>query len=95
MSEKEQYYKKMQAQLDEWKADLDKLKAKARKAEAITRIEAEKNIKEIEIKIEAGQSKLNELKGASDEAWEALKSGFESAWSSIKSGIKDAASKYK
>jgi len=95
MNEKELYNQKMQAQLDEWKADLDKLKARASKAEANTKLEANKKIKELEGKIEVGQTKLNEMKGASGEAWDSLKSGFETAWNSIKSGFEDAASKYK
>lgn len=95
MHEKELYNQKMQAQLDEWKAELNLLKAKAKKAEADSKLEADKKINELEGRIEEGQTKLNELKEASDEAWESVKSGFDAAWSSLKSGFEDAASKLK
>jgi hypothetical protein len=54
-----------------------------------------KEIKEIETKIEEGQTKLKELAEASGEAWESLKDGVNSAMDSLKSGIGDATSKFK
>jgi multidrug resistance efflux pump len=95
VSEKDLYRQKMQAQLDEWKAELDKIKAKAKKADADAKIQADKNIKELEGKIEDGQAKLKELADASGDAWVSLKGGVEDAWKSLKSGFEDAASKYK
>ncbi|SRR6056297_1713147 len=95
MSEKELYQQKKQAQLDEWKAEVDKLKAKASGASADTQMELNKQIEALEGKIEEGQSKLAEIADASEDAWESIKDGVESAWDSMKSAFSDAAAKFK
>jgi len=95
MSEKELYQQKKQDQLDEWKAEVDKLKAKASGASADTQMELNKQIEALEGKIEEGQSKLAEIADASEDAWESIKDGVESAWDSMKSAFSDAAAKFK
>ncbi len=95
MNEKELYQQKKQARLDEWKAEVDKLKAKAEGASADAQLELKKEIKAVEIKIEEGNSRLNEIAGASDEAWEALKDGVNPTWDSMQSAFDEALSKFK
>ena len=95
MSDKEIYLQKMRAQLDEWKADVDKLKAKASKASADARLERNKQIEVLENKIDDGKRKLSELSRAGEDAWESLKEGVETAWGSLKSAVSDAAAKFK
>lgn len=95
MSEKELYQQKKQAQLDEWKAEVDKLKAKASGASADAQLEMNKHIKVLESKIEEGKAKLSELAKTGEDAWESIKDGMESAWGSLKSAVSDAASKFK
>ncbi|SHK14625.1 hypothetical protein SAMN05216369_0666 [Marinobacter antarcticus] len=95
MSDKELYRQKRQAQLDEWRAEVDKLKARASGASANTQLEMNKKIKSLESKIEEGKAKLSELSDASDDAWESLKDGVESAWDTLKSSVGDAAAKFK
>lgn len=95
MNEKELYRQKRQAQLDEWKAGIYKLKAKASGASADAQLELNKQIRALEGKIEEGKSKLAEIADASDDAWESLKDGVESAWDSMRSAFSDAAAKFK
>lgn len=95
MSEKELYQQKRQAQLDEWKAEVDKLRAKASGASADTQLALNAQIKALEGKIEEGKAKLAELAEASDDVWESIKEGVESSWDSLKSAFRDAASKFK
>lgn len=80
MSMKESYEKKLQAQLDEWSADIDKLKAKADKAEANVQIAYYKQVDELRSMQKAASQKLAELKGAGDDAWEELKASIEKTW---------------
>jgi hypothetical protein len=47
MGMKEAYQKKLQAQLDEWNAEIEQLKAKADKAEAESQLEYYKKIEEL------------------------------------------------
>lgn len=95
MSMKETYEQKLQAQLDEWGAEIDKLKAKAAKAEADAQLEYYKQIEELRSMQEAANAKLAELKAAGDDAWEDLKAGIESAWDSLGTALKSASSRFK
>ncbi|GJQ58993.1 MAG: hypothetical protein D8M57_02610 [Candidatus Scalindua sp. AMX11] len=95
MDDKELYQQKKQAQLDEWKAEIDKLKAKASGASADVQLEMNKQIKTIESKVIEGKKKLSELAEAGEDAWESIKEGVESAWNSLKSAVSDAAAKFK
>ncbi len=94
MSNKEAYEQKLQAQLDEWTADIDKLKAKADQAEAGAKIDYDKQIEELRSMKDASKEKLEELKNAGDDAWEDLKTGIDSAWDTMGNAIKSATSKF-
>ncbi len=94
MSDKDLYLQKCKAQLDQWKAEVDKLKAKASKASAEAQLEVNKQVGNIETRIEQGQKKLSELSETTDEAWATLKEGAESAWDSLSSAVSDAAKKF-
>lgn len=94
MSDKKAYEKKMQAQIDEWSAELDKLRAKAAQADADARIELNEKIDDASSKIDAANEKLSELKDAGDDAWEDLKTGMEGAWSSLGSAVQAAKSRF-
>lgn len=95
MSMKEAYEKKLQSQLDEWNAEIDKLKAKADRAEADAQLEYYKEIEDLRSMQQAANSKLVELKSSSDDAWEDIKAGADSAWDSLGRAIKSAASRFK
>ena len=95
MSDKDLYQQKMQAQLDEWKAEIAKLKAKASGTSADAQIEMNKQIKALESQTEQNKAKLSELAKTGEDAWESLKEGIESAWDSLKSAVNDTAAKFK
>lgn len=94
MSKKEAYQEKLQSQLDEWSADIDKLKAKAESAEADAKLEYHKQIDELREMQDSAGKKLKELKASGDDAWEDLKAGMDSAWDSFSSAIKSATSRF-
>ena len=95
MNMKEAYEQKLQAKLDEWGAEIDKLKAKADNAEADAQLEYYKRIEELRTMQESATNKLAELRDAGDDAWEDLKAGIESAWDSLGSALKSASSRFK
>lgn len=95
MSMKEAYEKKLQSQLDEWSAEIEKLKAKADSAEADAQLEYYKQIEELRTMQEHAKNKLSELKEAGDNAWEDLTAGIDNAWSSMNEAIKSATSRFK
>jgi hypothetical protein len=81
--------------LNEWQAEVDKLKAKASGASADVQLELNNEIEGLEVKIAEGKTKLAEIADASEDAWESIKDGVESAWDSMKSAFSDAAAKFK
>jgi vacuolar-type H+-ATPase subunit I/STV1 len=78
MGMKEEYEQKLQAQLNEWSAEINKLKAKADGAEADAQLEYYKKIEGLQAMQESVNNKLAELKDASDDAWVDLKAGIDS-----------------
>lgn len=95
MSMKTAYEKKLRAQLDEWSADIDKLKAKVKGAEADAQLQYNEEIAKLQSMRDRADTKLSELEAAGDSAWEDLKSGVESAWDSLAVAVKSASSRFK
>lgn len=95
MSMKESYEKKLQAQLDEWSADIDKLKARADKAEANVQIAYYKQVDELRSLQKTASQKLADLKDAGDDAWEELKASIEKTWDKLGHELKSAISRFK
>lgn len=94
MNSKKAYKQKIQSQLDEWNAEIDKLKAKANSASADAQLEYNKQIKEIHQRQEMAEQKLNELEKASEGAWQEIKTGMNEAMDALENSIKSAASRF-
>ena len=94
MSEKQAYEKKLEAQLDAWSADIDKLKAKAEKAEADAQLEIERRIDDLQAMRDAAADKLTELKNASDGAWQDFRAGIDEAWDALGEAMRSARSRF-
>jgi uncharacterized coiled-coil DUF342 family protein len=95
MNMKESYRQKLQAQLDQWSAEIDKIKARADKADADVKLEYSEQIEDLRVKQQAAKEKLAGLLSASDDAWEDLKAGVESAWLTLGEAIDRAAARIK
>ena len=95
MSMKDAYIQKIEAQLEEWKSEIDKIKAKADKADAEAKLEYYEQIEELRTKQQAAQEKFTQLKDAGEDAWEDLKAGVELAGVSLAEAIKSASSRFK
>jgi len=95
MNDKELYRQKYQAQLDEWKADVARLKAKAAGASAEAQIELNKHLKELEHRMQDAGARLADLAAASEETWDAARKKAESTWGALKAGVSAAAAKLK
>ena len=77
MSNNEAYEKKMEAQIEEWEAELSKLKAQSKQKSADAEIEYNKRMKELEAKKEEANDKLADIKSAGSESWEDMKDGMQ------------------
>jgi nucleotide-binding universal stress UspA family protein len=89
------YQEKVEAQLKEWGAKIDELKAKAEKSKADLKSKYEKQIGDLQAKQTAVQQKLRELKESGEEAWEGLKTGFEKSLDESKDAFDRTISKFK
>jgi hypothetical protein len=89
------YEEKLDAQLEEWNAQIALLKARADKAKAGAKIEYYKTIEGLQRGHDEARTKLDDLKAAGDETWEDLKTGAEKAWDEVKAAFNRAASKFK
>jgi len=95
MKNREEYIDQMTAQLKEWSRKIDELEFKARAAKADARITYENRLKDMKNKRESVQTRLQELKGAGNEAWESMTIGVEAAWEEFKHAFTEAKDKFK
>jgi len=89
MSERDAYVKKLQAKLEEWDAEIDKLQAKMKGAQADAQRNYEAQLNELRTMRKETLEKMEEVRGASEGAWQDMQTGLEKAWT----GLQDAFSK--
>jgi len=89
MSERDAYVKKLEAKLEEWDAEIDKLQAKMKGSQADALRNYEEHLKELRAMRKDTLEKMEEVRGASEGAWQDMKAGVEQAWT----GLQDAFSK--
>ena len=94
MTEKEAYEKKQQARLDEWTAEIDKLKAKAKQADADARLKIEEDLKKAEAIKGNIEDRLTKLKSSAGDAWEDIRDGVDAAANSLTSSLRSAAARF-
>lgn len=80
---KEAHQAKVEAQLKEWRAQLEVLQAKAAQAGADARIEIGKHAADLRELDASGRQHLEELKTASAAAWEQVRTGVEDKWNRL------------
>lgn len=95
MSTRDEYVRKMQAKLEEWNADIDKLAAKTSEVSAEVRSEYREQIAALKEKQAAALQKIEEVQKSGENAWKDLKSGIELAWSAIGEAIDSVKSRFK
>ena len=92
---REAYLQRLGAQFEEWKPEIDRLKAKAEKAAADVKVEYSKLIEDLQARQKSARAKLEELRASSGGAWEEVKTGIEGAWKEMEKALKAAVSKFK
>lgn len=83
MNTKDAYKQKIESELELVQAELEVLKSKAKNATADMQISYNKEIEAIEKNYSIVQSKLRELSGVGEGAWEHLKTDIENSWDSL------------
>jgi outer membrane murein-binding lipoprotein Lpp len=95
MKSREEHIDQLAAQLKEWSAKIDELGSKASAARADVKTGYENQIRQLKDKRDGAMQKLQELKGASAEAWDILKAGAETSWADLKKAVTAASEKFK
>jgi outer membrane murein-binding lipoprotein Lpp len=95
MKSREEYIDKLASQLKEWSAKIDELESKASAAKAGVKSGYENQIRQLKDKRDIATKRLQELKGASADAWDALKAGAEAAWADLNKSVTAAKEKFK
>jgi nucleotide-binding universal stress UspA family protein len=87
-SEKKKAYQgKIEAQLKEWGAKIEEVKAKAEKSKAELKMKYEKQVEDLRAKQDVVQKKLQELRESGEDAWEGLKTGTEKSLDELKGSL--------
>jgi len=81
--------------MEKWQAEIDKLKAQSKERNAEAEIEYNKKVHQLEQKKKAFQSKLQDVKNASSDAWESLKDGLQKASKDLGDAIESASKQFK
>jgi len=92
---KQAFQQKLEAQLNDWDAKLDELKAKALEAKSELRVDYEKQLEILSEKRATAQEKLQELRLRTEDAWEDLKGGTERAWDEMRKTLDQIAARFK
>jgi len=92
---REKYVEKLEARLNEWGDEIEKIRAKADKLGASAGVRYRGQIEDLKARQEAARKKLRELGTSGGEAWDDLKSGAEAALEELKKGIEGAVGKMK
>ena len=80
MSDHDTYVTKLEAQVSEWSAGMDRLKAKADGMTAEVRDTVQKQLAEGKMKLAVAREKLGALKAVGSDQWEATKANVERFW---------------
>ncbi len=89
-AKREAYLQKTEARIDEWNAELSKLKAKAAQAKAQAKIEYFKQIEILDAHMEEAQKKFAELQMQGGEAWKELRAGVDRAIEELGAAVERA-----
>jgi DNA repair exonuclease SbcCD ATPase subunit len=91
---KEAHIKKFSAKLEQAQARLDLLKARAREADADTRLRINKEIDDIKERRADLERRMDELKSAGGDAWDDVKAGLDEGWQALSRALDQATSRF-
>lgn len=94
MGEKSAYVRKAEARLEEFDAEIDKLKARAKGTKAVAEIEYTEHLSELREKRDTAERMLTELRAAGEGAADDLRFGMDRAWKELSSAVESARQRF-
>jgi hypothetical protein len=92
---KEEILRQMQAKLDQYKQNIEKLKIKTELMGQGLKADFDRRVDELQAKQAAAEEKLSELKSSSGKAWSEIKEGLDQAMLDLEQAYVDAHSQFK
>ena len=90
METRDLYKQKYEAQLHEWSAKIEALKAHADKLTAEAKLDAKPHLDTLHAKLETAKAKLHEIAEATDDKWDDVVKGADHVWSDVKASVEGA-----
>ena len=90
MINRDEYVQKLKAQIDEWNAEAARWEDKARKAQAGSKAEYERQLENFRRKSEDATSELDRLQRAAADAWTEMMRGAEASMKSMQEAFERA-----
>jgi len=87
MSKKDEYFTMMETQIKKWDAEVDKLRAKSGEMSAEARAKYDEQLKAMRANRDAAHKKLQEIRTASESAWQNTQAGMDAALASMKNAL--------
>ena len=91
---KEEFQKKLEAQLNELDAKIAKLREKGRDLKDEAKANWDRKMADLETKRDAARAKLAEVGHSSAEAWKDVRKGAQSAWDELDKAFRDASREF-
>jgi hypothetical protein len=95
MGTHDDYFRKMDAQLKKWEADVDMLAASGEKASAEAREIYKEQLQALRADREVAFKKLRTMRASGEAATLEMKAALDEAWQAMKKGLDRAASNFK
>ena len=95
METKDAYKQKLEANLNEWGAQINLLAAKAQSAGADARLAYAKDLDTLRDKQRQAADKIKQLEAAGGDAWVTVKDSADKLWDDLKIGVANTAAKFK
>ncbi len=95
MKRREEYIDMMSKQLKEWSAKIDELESQIDTVGAEMKSAYTERLLDIKEKRDAMSRKLQEVRGASGDAWKTLTTSMDKAWDDLKDAFKSSVDKFK
>ena len=90
MTDRDDYVKKLNTQLDAWNAEVAKWQEKAKQAQATQRVEYEKQLEAYRRQRDHAMEQMRKLQTSSGDAWGELTKGVDEAWAKMREAYEKA-----
>lgn len=90
MEKRDLYKQKYEAQLREWQAKLDGMKAQAEKLTVQAKLDVRPHLDAVHAKFNSAKAKLNEIADATNDKWDTVVKDVDHTWNDFKAAAQGA-----